>query len=88
MGIRSRIFLIIFCLLSLSISITYIVAERDLTNTLKLQIVNELEKQSNLLVSSVNTLNKFNSIEEADKVADQLALASVQELHLSEIMVM
>jgi two-component system phosphate regulon sensor histidine kinase PhoR len=76
MGIRSRIFLIIFCLLSLSISITYIVAERDLTNTLKLQIVNELEKQSNLLVSSVNTLNKFNSIEEADKVADQLAIAS------------
>ena len=42
MGIRSRIFLIIFGLLSLSISITYVVAERDLVSTLKLQIVNEL----------------------------------------------
>ena len=49
MGIRSRIFLIIFGLLSLSISITYIVAERDLVSTLKLQIVNELEKQAKAL---------------------------------------
>jgi hypothetical protein len=45
MGIRSRIFLIVFCLLTISISITYVVAERDLTNTLKLQTVNELEKK-------------------------------------------
>ena len=76
MGIRSRIFLIIFGLLSLSISITYIVAERDLVSTLKLQIVNELEKQANLLVSSIDTLNKFNSEKEADIVADKLAIAS------------
>jgi len=76
MGIRSRIFLIIFGLLSLSISITYIVAERDLVSTLKLQIVNELEKQANLLVSSIGTLNNFNSLEEADIVADKLAIAS------------
>ena len=75
MGIRSRIFLIIFGLLSLSISITYIVAERDLVSTLKLQIVNELEKQANLLVSSIGTLNKFNSVKEADIVADKLAIA-------------
>ena len=76
MGIRSRIFLIIFGLLSLSISITYIVAERDLLSTLKLQIVNELEKQANLLVSSIDTLNKFNSEKEADIVAGKLAIAS------------
>src|SRR6056300_336940 len=76
MGIRSRIFLIIFGLLSLSISITYIVAERDLVSTLKLQIVNELEKQANLLVSSIDTLNKFNSEKEADIAADELAIAS------------
>ena len=76
MGIRTRIFLIIFCLLSLSISITYIVAERDLVNTLKSQVVNELENQANLLVSSVDTLNKFKSIKEADNIANQLAIAS------------
>ena len=50
MGIRSRIFLIVFLLLTVSISITYVVAERDLTNTFKLQIVDELEKQANLLL--------------------------------------
>ena len=76
MGIRTRIFLIIFCLLSLSIAITYIVAERDLVNTLKSQIVNELENQANLLVSSVDNLNKFKSIKEADNMANQLAIAS------------
>jgi two-component system phosphate regulon sensor histidine kinase PhoR len=76
MGIRSRIFLIIFGLLTLSISITYIVAERDLVNTLKIQIVNELEKQANLMLTSVDNLNKFNSIKEADSAADELAIAS------------
>ena len=59
MGIRSRIFLIVFLLLTVSISITYVVAERDLNNTFKLQIVNELEKQANLLLISVGNLNKF-----------------------------
>ena len=76
MGIRSRIFLIVFCLLTISISITYVVAERDLTNTLKLQTVNELEKKANLLVLSVDNLNKFNSIQEADIIADKFAIAS------------
>ena len=76
MGIRTRIFLIIFCLLSLSIAITYIIAERDLVNTLKSQIVNELENQASLLVSSVDNLNKFKSIKEADNMANQLAIAS------------
>ena len=75
MGIRSRIFLIIFGLLSLSISITYIVAERDLVSTLKLQIVNELEKQANLLVSSIGTLNNFNSVKEAHiDICDRLCI--------------
>ena len=76
MGIRSRIFLIIFGLLTLSISITYIVAERDLVNTLKIQIVNELEKQANLMLTSVDNLNKFNSTKEADSAANELAIAS------------
>ena len=49
MGIRSRIFFIVFSLLTVSISIAYVVAERDLSAAFKLQIVNELEKQANLL---------------------------------------
>ena len=57
MGIRSRIFLIVFLLLTVSIAITYVVAERDLTRTFKLQIVDELEKQANLLVASVDNLS-------------------------------
>ena len=76
MGIRSRIFLIVFLLLTVSISITYVVAERDLTKTFKLQIVDELAKQANLLVASVGNLNKFSSISDADKVADELGKAS------------
>ena len=76
MGIRSRIFLIVFLLLTVSISITYVVAERDLNNTFKLQIVNELEKQANLLLISVGNLNKFEDISEADKIADELGRAS------------
>ena len=75
MGIRSRIFFIVFVLLTASIFITYVVAERDLTNTFKLQIVDELKKQANLLSLSVQNISKFNSIEEADAEADKLAEA-------------
>jgi len=76
MGIRSRIFLIVFLLLSASIAIAYVVAERDLSRTFKLQIVNELEKQANLLVASVGSISKFNNVSEADKSANYLGAAS------------
>jgi len=76
MGIRSRIFLIVFLLLTVSIAITYVVAERDLTRTFKLQIVDELEKQANLLVASVDNLNKFSNINDADNAANELGKAS------------
>ncbi|MDA9000459.1 ATP-binding protein [Gammaproteobacteria bacterium] len=76
MGIRSRIFLIIFLLLTVSITITYVVAERDLARTFKLQIVDELEKQANLLVASVDNLNKFSNINDADNAANELGKAS------------
>ena len=76
MGIRSRIFLIVFLLLTVSIAITYVVAERDLTKTFKLQIVDELEKQANLLVASVDNLNKFSNINDADNAANELGKAS------------
>ena len=76
MGIRSRIFFIVFSLLTVSISIAYVVAERDLSTAFKLQIVNELEKQANLLVSSVGSISKFKSVTEADYIADDLGKAS------------
>ncbi|MDA9932997.1 ATP-binding protein [Gammaproteobacteria bacterium] len=52
------------------------VAERDLTRTFKLQIVDELEKQANLLVASVDNLNKFSNINDADNTANELGKAS------------
>jgi two-component system phosphate regulon sensor histidine kinase PhoR len=76
MGIRSRIFLIVFVLLSISIAITYVVAERDLNNTFKQQTLNELEKKANLLVTSVGSLTRFNDINSADLYANELGRAS------------
>ena len=76
MGIRSRIFFIVFVLLTISIAITYVVAERDLNNTFKQQTLNELEKQANLLVISVGNLNRFDDINTADLFANELGSAS------------
>ena len=76
MGIRSRIFFIVFVLLTISIAITYVVAERDLNNTFKQQTLNELEKKANLLVTSVGSLNRFNDINAADLFANELGSAS------------
>ena len=70
MGIRSRIFFLVFLLLTASIGISYVVAERDLTKAFELQTVNELKKQAGLLVASIDDINKFSSIEEADVAAD------------------
>ena len=53
MGIRTRIFLLIFLSLSISITVSYIIAERDLTNTFEEQILDQLEKQASLLVEYV-----------------------------------
>jgi two-component system phosphate regulon sensor histidine kinase PhoR len=76
MGIRSRIFFIVFILLTISIAITYVVAERDLNNTFKQQTLSELEKKANLLVTSVGSLNKFDDIKSADSFANELGSAS------------
>ena len=76
MGIRSRIFLLVFLLLTSSIGIAYIIAERDLTKAFELQIVNELEKQAGLLAASVDDIGFYKTIEEADAVADSLGKAA------------
>tara|TARA_B000000477_G_scaffold93505_1_gene80504 strand:+ start:1029 stop:2789 length:1761 start_codon:yes stop_codon:yes gene_type:complete len=76
MGIRSRIFSLVFLILSLGIITSYIIAERDLTRAFELQIVNELEKQAGLLLESTKNISNYKSIEEADKVADNLGKAA------------
>ena len=76
MGIRSRIFFIVFVLLTISIAITYVVAERDLNNTFKQQTLSELKKKAKLLVISVGSLNKFDDIKSADSFANELGSAS------------
>jgi two-component system phosphate regulon sensor histidine kinase PhoR len=75
MGIRSRIFFIVFVLLTISIAITYVVAERDLNNTFKQQTINELEKKANLLNISVGSLTRFDDINAADLFANELGSA-------------
>ena len=82
MGIRSRIFFLVFLLLTASIGISYVVAERDLTKAFELQTVNELKKQAGLLVASIDDINKFSSIEEADAVADSLGMAASSRVTL------
>ncbi len=76
MGIRSRIFFIVFVLLTISIAITYVVAERDLNNTFKEQTLNELEKKANLLAISVGSLTRFDDINAADLFANELGSAT------------
>lgn len=82
MGIRSRIFFLVFLLLTASIGISYVVAERDLTKAFELQTVNELKKQAGLLVASIDDINKFSSIEEADVAADSLGMAASSRVTL------
>jgi two-component system phosphate regulon sensor histidine kinase PhoR len=62
-------------LLTISIAITYVVAERDLNNTFKQQTLNELEKKANLLVISVGSLARFDDIKAADLFANELGSA-------------
>jgi hypothetical protein len=76
MGIRSRIFLIIFISLGIGILISSIVAERDLSNTFQEQILLELEKQASLLVEVVDEVDSIGDINVADSLADRLGDAS------------
>ena len=50
MGIGSRLFLIIFISLGLGIFVSYIIAERDITDTFQKHIINELQNQASLIV--------------------------------------
>ena len=86
MGIRSRIFFLVFLILSSGIITSYFVAERDLTRAFELQIVNELEKQAGLLLASAQNLDNYKNIAEADAAADNLGAAANSRVHLFLIM--
>ena len=76
MGIRTRIFLLIFLSLSISITNSYIIAERDLTNTFEEQILDQLEKQASLLVEYIDEVDSLQQNNNADPIADRLGNAS------------
>ncbi len=59
MNIRTRIFIIVLSTLSIGILFSFIVAERDLTNKLEIQILSELQKQGNLILTEVATDQDF-----------------------------
>ena len=72
MGVRSRIFLTIFLSLFLSVIATYFITERDLRRGIENQLVNELEKEANLIVENIGNVSSFQSLEESDAAADNL----------------
>ena len=76
MGIGSRLFLIIFLSLGLGIFVSYIIAERDITDTFQKHIINELQNQASLLVEVVDEVNSIGGLNEADSLADRLGSAS------------
>ena len=65
MGIGSRLFLIIFISLGLGIFVSYIIAERDITDTFQKHIINELQNQASLLaevVDEVDSIGDLNAV--------------------------
>lgn len=59
MNIRTRIFIIVLSTLSIGILFSFIVAERDLTKKLEVQILSELQKQGNLILTEVASNQDF-----------------------------
>ena len=82
MGIRYRLFLIVFLSLGISTSIAYFIAERDITNTFEEQIVYQLEKQARLLVENIDEIDSIKTAGEADSLADRLGNASESRVTL------
>ena len=76
MGIGSRLFLIIFISLGLGIFVSYIIAERDITDTFQKHIINELQNQASLLAEVVDEVDSIGGPNAADSLADRLGSAS------------
>ncbi len=82
MGIGSRLFLIIFISLGLGIFVSYIIAERDITDTFQKHIINELQNQASLIVEVVDEVDTIGDLNEADSLADRLGSASNSRITL------
>ena len=82
MGIRSRIFFLIFLSLTASITITYIVAERDLSNTFQEQTLDQLRKQASILLAYIDEVDAIQQNNNADSIADRLGKASDSRISL------
>ena len=76
MGIGSRLFLIIFISLGIGIFVSYIIAERDITDTFQKHIINELQNQASLLAEVVDEVDSIGGPNAADSLADRLGSAS------------
>ena len=76
MGIRSRIFFIVSSLFFIGISLTFIIASRDLSTGFEVQIKGELSKQANILQESLKPfINKVSQVD-LKSIVDQYASVS------------
>ena len=76
MGIRTRIFFITLSCLFIGISLSFIVAERDLSLKLQAQIETELSRQAKILKKSISGLIDSNDLDILKTDVDEYAFAS------------
>ena len=76
MGIRTRIFFIVSCLFFIGISLTFIIAERDLSNGFETQVRGELSKQTNILKQALKPHLYQKSNDQLKAIIDQYADAA------------
>ena len=76
MGIRTRIFFITLSCLFIGISLSFIVAERDLSLRLQEQIETELSRQARIIRKSINESLKSNDLILIKSQVDEYAKAS------------
>ena len=76
MGIRTRIFFITLSCLFVGITLSFIVAERDLSIKLQEQIETELSRQAKILRKSISDSSLKNSLISLKQLIDEYAFAS------------
>ena len=76
MGIRTRIFFITLSCLFAGITLSFIVAERDLSIKLQEQIETELSRQAKILRKSISDSSLKNSLISLKQLIDEYAFAS------------
>ena len=82
MSIRGRIFIIVMSCLSLGLLFAFIVAERDLGASLQDQIQVELQKQGQIIQSSLGPLSQYSDLNSLKDETDNLAEASQSRITL------